>query len=60
MEGEVISMQDIFVFRKTGINEDKKVVGQFEATGIRPKFADRLQVSGIEISSALFREGMVV
>jgi pilus assembly protein CpaF len=60
MEGEVIAMQDIFVFRKTGINEEKKVVGQYEATGIRPKFADQLKVSGIDVHSSMFREGMVV
>jgi pilus assembly protein CpaF len=60
MERDVVAMQDIFVFRKTGISEDGKVIGQYEATGIRPKFADRLKVSGVDVPSALFREGQVI
>lgn len=60
MEQQVVAMQDIFVFRKTGVTEEGKVMGQYEATGIRPKFAEQLQVSGIPVSSALFREGQVI
>lgn len=60
MEREVVAMQDIFVYVKRGISEDGKVLGQYEATGIRPKFADRLQVAGVPVSSALFREGQVI
>ena len=60
MEREVVAMQDIFVFRKSGIAEDGRVVGQYVATGIRPKFADRLQVSGVTLSAELFREGRVI
>jgi pilus assembly protein CpaF len=60
MEHEVVAMQEIFAFRKTGITEDGRVVGRFEATGIRPKFAERLQLSGVDLSSAIFREGQVV
>src|SRR6187397_1574659 len=41
MEQDVVAMQDIFVFRKTGLAEDGKIMGHFEATGIRPKFADQ-------------------
>ena len=41
MEQDVITMQDIFVFERTGINQEGKVVGRFRATGIRPKCADR-------------------
>jgi pilus assembly protein CpaF len=59
MEGEVISMQDIFVFEKMGISEDGKVVGAFRATGIRPKFAERLKTSGIEFPMHHFEEGYV-
>jgi len=60
MEREVVAMQDIFVFRKSGIAEDGKVMGQYVATGIRPKFADRLAVSGVALSADLFREGRVI
>lgn len=60
MEREVVAMQEIFVFRKTGVSEEGKVIGQYEATGIRPKFADRLTVSGIHVSPALFGEGQVI
>jgi pilus assembly protein CpaF len=60
MEQDVVAMQDIFVFRKSGVSEDGKVLGQYLATGIRPKFADRLAVSGVSISADLFREGRVI
>lgn len=54
MEGEVITLQDIFVFEKMGIDKNGKVLGRFRATGIRPKFADRLEIAGIEVSEDLF------
>ncbi|HWY58897.1 MAG TPA: CpaF family protein [Terriglobales bacterium] len=54
MEGEVISMQDIFVFERTGIDEGGKVKGVFRATGIRPKFAERLATGGCRLRAALF------
>jgi pilus assembly protein CpaF len=54
MEGEVITMQDIFIYERQGVDEDGRVVGRFKATGIRPKFADRLQAYGIKLSSLLF------
>jgi pilus assembly protein CpaF len=60
MEGEVITMQDIFVFERLGIGEDEKVLGRFKASGIRPKFTERLKAYGIDLSSLLFmnaREG---
>jgi pilus assembly protein CpaF len=60
MEQDVVAMQDIFVFRKTGIAEDGKILGHFEATGIRPKFADQLKLAGVSITPALFREGQVI
>ncbi len=60
MEQDVVAMQDIFVFRRTGIDEDGRVLGNYMATGIRPKFADRLAVSGVNMSSELFREGRVI
>ena len=60
MEQDVVAMQDIFVFRKTGIAEDGKILGHFEATGIRPKFADQLKLAGVNITPAVFREGQVI
>jgi pilus assembly protein CpaF len=54
MEGEVITMQDIFVFDRTGTAENGKVLGRYKATGIRPKFAERLNSYGIKVSSLLF------
>jgi pilus assembly protein CpaF len=60
MEREVVAMQEILTFRKTGVSEEGKVIGQYEATGIRPKFADRLEVSGVKVPSSLFREKQVV
>ena len=44
MEGDLITMQDIFVFEKTGLTETGRVTGRFRATGIRPKFYERLRV----------------
>ncbi|MDH3216699.1 MAG: CpaF family protein [Candidatus Krumholzibacteria bacterium] len=60
MERDIVAMQDIFVFKKTGVSEEGRVMGQYEATGIRPKFADRLKISGVTVSSSLFREGQVI
>ena len=47
VEDEVIAMQDIFVFERTGVDESGKVKGVFKATGIRPKFAERLGDHGL-------------
>jgi len=56
MEGEVITMQDIFMYERQGMTEDNKVIGRFRPTGIRPKFADRLASYGVKLSSLLFEE----
>ncbi|MBB4641214.1 CpaF family protein [Rhizorhapis suberifaciens] len=55
MEGEVITMQEIFRFRMTGRSEDGAVLGHFEATGIRPKFMNELADRGIYLPAELFR-----
>jgi len=60
MEGDVISLQDIFVFERLGIDESGKVRGLFKATGIRPKFADRLATAGLRLRPALFDSQMEV
>ena len=54
MEGNVVTMQDIFVFRKRGIKENGEVLGEFIPTGVRPKFAERLLVSGIHFPTNMF------
>lgn len=54
MEGEMVVMQDIFVFERTGIDESGKVHGAFRASGIRPKFSDRLATAGCRLRPALF------
>jgi pilus assembly protein CpaF len=55
MEGEQVTMQDIFVFEKTGLTEMGRVTGRFRATGIRPKFYDRLRASGMQIPASVFQ-----
>jgi pilus assembly protein CpaF len=54
MEGDVVSMQDIFTFRKRGIRENGEVLGEFLPTGVRPRFAEKLLVSGIQLPSTMF------
>jgi pilus assembly protein CpaF len=54
MEENVISMQEIFTFNKKGIGPDGKVIGVFQPTHIRPRFLDRLRVSGIVLPPVLF------
>ena len=54
MEGSVVVMQDIFVYDKKGVTSDGKVVGDFAPTGVRPKFTDKLRVSGIELPLDMF------
>ena len=54
MEGDVITMQDIFQFHQKGVEEGGKVVGQVTATGIRPKFAEKLLAQGLQLPPGLF------
>jgi pilus assembly protein CpaF len=58
MEGDIITMQEIFVFEKLGVTQEGKVVGRFRATGIRPKCGERLRTAGIHLPAELF-EGVV-
>jgi pilus assembly protein CpaF len=55
MEQDIITLQDIFLFEKTGVGDNGKVRGRFRATGIRPKFYDRLKVAGITLAAPLFQ-----
>jgi pilus assembly protein CpaF len=54
MEGEVITMQEIFAFKQTGLDKDGKIEGYFHATGVRPKFTDRLRAFGFTMPDAMF------
>ncbi len=54
MEADVISMQELFVFDRKGIGEDGEVIGEFRPTGIRPRFAERLERYGVSLSGLLF------
>jgi pilus assembly protein CpaF len=55
MEQDIITLQDVFLFDKTGVNEGGRVLGRFRATGIRPKFHDRLKSCGINLPAQLFQ-----
>lgn len=54
MEGEIVTLQEIFTFEQTGLHPNGKVKGRFRSTGVRPKFVDRLQTRGITIPADLF------
>ncbi|GGH50800.1 type II/IV secretion system-related protein [Comamonas phosphati] len=57
MEGEIVTMQEIFAFTQTGVGAGGEVQGYFHATGVRPKFADRLKGFGIALPDAVFDPG---
>jgi pilus assembly protein CpaF len=54
IEGEVVTMQEIFEFRKTGIGEKGEVLGEFVPTGIRPRFSERLLIAGVRLPMGMF------
>ena len=54
MEGDVLVMQDIFVYEKQGLTDEGKVKGQFRATGVRPKFLDVIHTAGLHLESEIF------
>jgi pilus assembly protein CpaF len=58
MEGQIVTMQEIFLYRKRGIRENGEVLGDFVPTGIRPRFADRLLVAGIQLPISMFEVPM--
>jgi len=60
MEGDMIALQDIFVFDRTGVDESGKVRGIFHSTGLAPRFAERLATAGCRLSPALFESRMEV
>ena len=60
MESDVISMQDIFVFERTGIDQQGRVRGVFRSTGIRPRFAERLATAGCRLRPEIFESRLEV
>jgi pilus assembly protein CpaF len=60
MEQDVITMQDIFLFERTGLNRDGRVTGRFRATGVRPKCAERLATMGIHLPYDMFEHVQLV
>jgi pilus assembly protein CpaF len=54
MEGEIITMQEIFTYHQTGVDPDGKIIGHFQATGVRPRFAERLLSFGILLPDRMF------
>lgn len=54
MEGEVVTTQEIFRYRRRGVTPDGRIIGAFEATGVRPVFVERLKVAGVEFPHGLF------
>jgi len=56
MEGETITMQEVFMYERTGINAQGEVIGRFRPTGIRPRFAERLKACGLQLPRIFFEE----
>jgi pilus assembly protein CpaF len=56
MEGETITMQEVFVFDRRGVDKDGKVLGKFRPTGVRPRFAERLKIYGMQLPRSFFEE----
>ena len=59
MEGDMITLQEIFIFERKGIDEDGKVIGRFKATGIRPKVCEKLEAYGYHVDESIFSPNKV-
>jgi pilus assembly protein CpaF len=60
MEGDVITMQDIYLFDRTGVTPEGRVTGLFRATGIRPKCAKQLATAGFHMAPEMFEHRLVI
>jgi pilus assembly protein CpaF len=60
MEQDMIIMQDVFRYKQSGIDQNGRAYGQFEATGVRPSFVSRLEAAGIKLPSNLFQERVLL
>ena len=56
MEGDTITMQEVFTYERKGIDKDGRVIGRFKPTGVRPRFAERLKVYGLQLPRSFFEE----
>ena len=56
MEGDTITMQEIFQYERSGITPQGEVIGRFRPTGIRPRFADKLKACGMQLPRIFFEE----
>jgi pilus assembly protein CpaF len=56
MEGDVLTMHDIFIFKQTGVDKQRRALGYFQATGIRPMCLERLEIAGLPIPAEMFEE----
>ncbi len=56
MEGDVVLLQDIFLFRQEGVDENGKIIGEFKYTGVRPKFLERVLASGAKLDVSMFEQ----
>ena len=56
MERETITMQDVFIYERKGIDKDGHVIGRFRPTGVRPRFAERLKIYGMQLPRSFFEE----
>jgi pilus assembly protein CpaF len=54
MEGDVVTMQEIFTFERKGVDEEGNVLGALVPTGIRPRFAERVRLAGVPLPANLF------
>lgn len=54
MEGEMITMQEVFLFERRGVAEDGSVIGRFRASGVRPKFVQRMRAFGVTVRDDMF------
>jgi pilus assembly protein CpaF len=60
MEQDIIIMQDIFKYKQLGIDQNGRCFGQFEATGVRPSFMQRLEAAGVKLPTNLFQERVLL
>jgi len=56
MEGDTITMQEVFKYERQGVDKDGRVLGRFRPTGVRPRFAERLKVYGLQLPRSFFEE----
>jgi pilus assembly protein CpaF len=56
MEGDMITMQDVFMYERKGVDQNGRVVGRFRPTGVRPRFAERLKLYGMQLPRSFFEE----